>query len=254
MCIVVAESGVVMRNILIMSDIHGNLSALNKVLKTEDVEGFDKIVLLGDLIDYGPRSNEVLKRINDIPKERLAVNIWGNHEKAILNGDDSKFSSERGRQSAAYTRENLSKGSLEFLKKEMDNTGKHEFELYGKKCLAVHGSLADPYWKSISHEEKGIEYAKYDFVFSGHSHIPHFFEQFYPAECEAYRNKKKTVFINPGAVGQPRNHNPNAQYAVLELDTMTVMMKAVEYEISQEIELFADEVDIFYKERLRIGV
>lgn len=243
-----------MIKILIMSDIHGNLTALNKVFETEVPEAFQGIILLGDLIDYGPRSNEVIRKIKEIPQKKLLVNIWGNHEKAIVDLDDSRFSSERGKKCSAYTRKNLTDESLKFLEKNMEKAGWNEFVLYGRKCLAVHGSLEEPYWKSISHTEIGEEYEKYDFVFSGHSHIPHFFEHFYPAECEEYRNKKKTVFINPGSVGQPRNHNPNAQYAVLEMETMTVQMKTVEYDIRQEMDLFADEVDAFYKERLRIGV
>lgn len=243
-----------MKKILIMSDIHGNLSALNKVLETEAKETFEGVILLGDLIDYGPRSNEVIQKIKSLPKEQLLVNIWGNHEKAIIDFDDSRFSSERGKRCSAYTRKNLTNETLDFIKKNMEKTGKKEFTLFGKQCLAIHGSLADPYWKSISHEENENEYEKYDFVFSGHSHIPHFFEHFYPIECEKYRNKKRTVFINPGSVGQPRNHNSNAHYTVLELESMAVQMKTVPYEIEQEIALFSEEVDDFYKERLRIGV
>lgn len=243
-----------MKKILIMSDIHGNLSALNKVLETEKLEAYEGIVLLGDLIDYGPRSNEVLEKIKEIPREKLLVNIWGNHEKAVVDFDDSYFSSERGKQCLAYTRKILTNESIEFLENNMLKEGKQEFTLLGKQCLAVHGSLRDTYWKSISHEENGEEYAKYEIVFSGHSHIPHFFEHFYSASHEEYRNKKRTVFINPGSVGQPRNHNPNAHYAVLEIETMSLQIKTVEYDIRQEMNLFTEEVDSFYKERLRIGV
>lgn len=237
-----------------MSDIHGNLSALSKVLETESLEEFDGIILLGDLIDYGPRSNEVIQRIREIPDNKLLVNIWGNHEKSIICLDDSQFSSERGKSCAAYTRRNLTETSREFLEGAMEKTGMQEFDLCGKHCLAVHGSLADIFWESIPHGEAGEEYGRYDFVFSGHSHIPHFFEHFYPCNCAEYRNKKRTVFINPGSVGQPRNHNPNAHYAVLESESMTVQMKTVGYDINQEIELFTEEVDAFYKERLKIGI
>lgn len=243
-----------MKKILVMSDIHGNLSALNRVFETEKQEIFQYIVLLGDLIDYGPHSNEVLQKIREIPQKKLLVNIWGNHEKAIVDFDDSRFSSERGKKCSAYTRNNLTDESLKFLENNMERTGKKEFMLFGKQCLAVHGSLADTFWKSISHEEKDEGYAKYDIVFSGHSHIPHFFEHFYPADREEYRNKKRTIFINPGSVGQPRNHNSNAHYAVVDMENMDVCMKTVSYNIEQEIRLFPEEIDIFYKERLRLGV
>lgn len=240
-----------MEKILIMSDIHGNLSALNKILETEKFSG---VILLGDLIDYGPRSNEVIQRIREIPEHQLLVNLWGNHEQSIISMDDSQFSSERGKSCAAYTRRTLTGASRMFLQNSMEKTGKKEFTLFGKRCLAIHGSLADAYWSSISHEETGAEYANYDFVFSGHSHIPHFFEHFYESDCKTYRNKKRTVFLNPGSVGQPRNHNPNAHYAVLELEDMTVHMKTTAYDVGQELALFTEEVDAFYRERLKIGI
>ena len=76
-----------MSRILIMSDIHGNLSALNKIWKTEKIEEFEGIVLLGDLIDYGPHSNEVVEKLKNLPKHKILVNIWGNHEKAVVDGE-----------------------------------------------------------------------------------------------------------------------------------------------------------------------
>ena len=243
-----------MSRILIMSDIHGNLSALNKIWEKKKIEEFEGIVLLGDLIDYGPHSNEVVEKLKNLPKHKILVNIWGNHEKAVVDGDDSRFSSERGKKCAAHTRKMLTTQTMQYLENEMDKSGHMEFELAGKKCLAVHGSAVDFFWKSISHGEDQETYKKYDYVFSGHSHIPHYFEHFYPAECKEYRNRKKTVFLNPGSVGQPRNHNANAQYAILEPETMSVQMKAVSYDIEHEIAAFSDEVDSFYKERLRIGV
>lgn len=243
-----------MKKVLILSDLHGNLSALNQILEAEPLTEFAGVILLGDLIDYGPRSNEVIRRVREIPQRQVLVNIWGNHEHAICSGDDERFSSDRGKRCAVYTRKNLTSETMAFLNDSMEKSGKYEFELFGKYCLAVHGSLDDFYWKSISHEETKEAYAKYDYVFSGHSHIPHFFEHFYACDNTEYRNKKKTVFINPGSVGQPRNHNPNAHYAVLDVETMSVQMKTIEYDIEYEKSLFSDEVDSFYKERLSVGV
>gem|GEM_PF-6539934 len=123
-----------------MSDIHGNLSALNKIWETEKIEEFEGIVLLGDLIDYGPHSNEVVEKLKNLPKHKILVNIWGNHEKAVVDGDDSRFSSERGKKCAAHTRKMLTTQTMQYLENEMDKSGHMEFELAGKKCLAVHGS------------------------------------------------------------------------------------------------------------------
>lgn len=242
-----------MRNILIMSDIHGNISALKTVLQRVPLDDLDGIVLLGDLIDYGPHSNEVIECLQKIPEELVIVNIWGNHEHAIVNAEYSRFSSERGKACAGITREQLNQNTWEYLEK-MEKSGYKEFELLGKKCLAVHGSMKDNYWKSIFSGESDDIYAAYDMVFSGHSHLPHYFSQWYASENEEYRNKKKTIFINPGSVGQPRNHNPNAHYAILDMDSMSVQLNSVSYDIEYELQAFSDKVDKFYKERLIRGI
>ena len=90
-------------------------------------------------------------------------------------------------------------------------------------------------------------------MLSGHSHYAHAFPVFYPAENPAYRNKKRTFFINPGSVGQPRNHDPRAQYAVLDTEK-GVFLLASEYDIKYEQSLFTDDVDPFYSRRLEKGV
>ena len=104
-----------MKRILIISDIHGNAAALDSVLHAASQKETDGIILLGDLIDYGPDSNEVIERISNIPKEKIVVNIWGNHEHAVINKDFGRFSSERGKTSAKYTRTRLTEYSLEYL-------------------------------------------------------------------------------------------------------------------------------------------
>lgn len=242
-----------MSNILIMSDIHGNISALKAVLQKVSFDNLDGIILLGDLIDYGPHSNEVIECLQKLPQEKLLVNIWGNHEHSIVNGEYSRFSSERGKICAGVTREQLNRNTWEYLEK-MEKTGFMELELSGKKCVAVHGSLKDYYWKSIFSGESDEAYAQYDIVLSGHSHLPHYFSQWYTSDNEEYRNKKKTIFINPGSVGQPRNHNPNAHYAIMDMDTMSIQLNAVSYDIEYELQAFSDKVDKFYKERLIRGI
>lgn len=243
----------------VLSDIHGNLSALESVLndiKTNQKP--DGLVLLGDLIDYGMRSNEVISVVNgiDIP---IICNIWGNHEQAIMEEDYQRFSSERGRVSARNTKRLLSQDSIDYLNSISDKSGKTEFSLSGYKFLAVHGSLTDYYWKSI-YPDKGNGtdgafggYEAFDYVLSGHSHYTHVFEHYYECDNPEYRNKKKVVFINPGSVGQPRNHNPKAQYAILDTDS-GVSLISVPYDISYEQSLFTEDVDSFYKDRLTNGV
>lgn len=241
--------------ILILSDIHGNQSAFQAVLDQAAAlrPDINACILLGDLIDYGMHSNEILQMIRQIPYP-IICNIRGNHEAAILEDEYSRFSSDRGRNCARYTRSILNPESWEYFRNEMSAYGKNAFECDGKKCLAVHGSMEDIYWKSIRPESSLAEYSGYDYVFSGHSHLPHLIEKFYPTEDTRRRNKKKTIFINPGSVGQPRNLNPMAQFAVLDTGTEQVTFEKAAYGIATEQMSYQGQVDDFYRERLTWGI
>lgn len=240
--------------IAILSDIHGNLSALKTVI--DDMESkcrIDACILLGDLIDYGMHSNEVILELRRLSYPILC-NIWGNHESAISNQNYTCFSSERGKESAKYTRSILTSESWDYIRNDMCNSGKYEFELGSKKCMAVHGSLVNEYWKSITCDENQKFYADYDYIFSGHSHIPHFFEKYIEVNCPKTRNKKKTIFINPGSVGQPRNINNHAQYAIFDTLTEEICMCKKAYNISKEQDVYNGQIDDFYRERIKLGV
>lgn len=239
--------------VAILSDIHGNLAAMETVAGYLQAHPVSGLLLLGDLIDYGMHSNEVVELIRALPYPVLC-NLRGNHEQAILTEEYARFSSERGRDCAKYTRSVLSEGTWAYLRQEMSGGGMREFTLEGKPCLAVHGSLADVYWKSISPGQDLSAYKGYDYVFSGHSHLPHFFEVFHPVEDPANRNKKKTVFLNPGSVGQPRNLNPMAQFALLDTESGEVHMVRLPYDIAGEQKAYTGQVDEFYKVRLERGL
>lgn len=238
--------------ILVLSDIHGNISALNAVLNDSLQYNYDSVICLGDLIDYGAHSNEIIEKLKTI-KKPFICNLQGNHENAIINEDYARFSSPRGVESAIYTRSVLNSVSYEYITKNL-REGEFEFNLGNKKCLAVHGSIKDIYWKSITPEVVAEEYKDYDYVFSGHSHIPHYFEKFVYVDNPKMRNKKKIVFLNPGSVGQPRNHNTFAQYAIFDSVTETVMLNKVKYDIFAEQKDISSNIDEFYKKRLEVGI
>lgn len=243
---------------LILSDIHGNVSAFDAVLTDCRNEFFAGIVLLGDLIDYGIRSNEIIQKLKQQEtgawEGKIVVNIWGNHEKITVDKDLGRLSSDRGRSMADYTAKHLSSESVEYIHSRMNRTGVQEFKIGGMKCLAVHGSLEDKYWKAIEPQNLRGEYAAYNLVFSGHSHNSHAFSHFYPADDPALRNRKAVIFVNPGSVGQPRNQNPYAQYAVVYLPSKRIELRSVKYNVAYEQSLYPIEVDEFYKTRLARGV
>ncbi len=240
----------------VMSDIHGNLQALESV--SEDLLLFDirGILLLGDLIDYGMQSNETVAFLRENITDRYTVfcNIRGNHERAVLDEFFEGFSSARGQESARFTASVLNEKSRGYLQDALTPEGQTVFELDGKKCLAIHGSLQDPYWKAIAPGQLGGDYRDYDMVLSGHSHLPHFFANYYETQDALYRNRKKTVFLNPGSVGQPRNHDPRANYAIWEPETGECLMRSVSYDVEKAMSHFHGQVDDFYRSRLQIGI
>ncbi len=239
----------------ILSDIHGNMHALQEVFKDMERMGSDGMILLGDLIDCGMQSNEVVDLIRDRSDKNMVIcNIWGNHERAIMFSDFTGFSSERGVLSAKRTAATLSEQTIDYLDMVPNKQGIEEFCLCGKKCLAVHGSLGSPYWKAIMPDDVRGDYSDHDIVFSGHSHLPHVFARYYDHEDALHRDKHAVLFINPGSVGQPRNHNPNAQYGVIDMDTMSVELRSVPYDIEGVMRSYDGSVDSFYRDRLRYGV
>ena len=241
-----------MSKIAVLSDIHGNLFALKNVIN--DFQDIDAVILLGDLIDYGMQSNEVVEFIMNNLSSKIVCNIWGNHEKAILTEDFSHFSSQRGIDSAGFTQSQLNDDTKDYLNNDLIHEGKYELNLDEKRVLAIHGSLNDNHWKSIFPDNLNGDYSDYDIVLSGHSHYPHVFQKFYDVDNPEMRNKKAVLFINPGSVGQPRNHNPNAQYAILDTKTMGVELKSIEYPKDKAMELFNGSVDDFYRKRLENGI
>lgn len=243
---------------LVLSDIHGNVSAFDAVMEDCREESFSGVILLGDCSDYGMRSNEIIQKLADLErgswKDKIVVNIWGNHEKLVVDKDIERLSSDRGRVMAKYTARQLSSDSIAYIQGRMNRDGVEECVIGGLNCLAVHGSLEDHYWKAISPDNLRGEYSDYDMVFGGHSHYPHVFTHFYKTLNPELRNKKAVVFVNPGSVGQPRNQNPYAQYAVLLLPSKRVELRAVWYDVPYEQSLYPDEIDEFYKIRLTRGV
>lgn len=236
----------------VLSDIHGNVSALKKVLEDAKRMGAERYIILGDVIDYCMHSNEAVELLKEIDG-KVICNIWGNHEYAIMKDDYSRFSSKRGADSARYTKTILTKASLDYIGK-MDSSGMAELTIDGKRVLCVHGDIGDHYWSSIRAASDLAPYKDYDYVLSGHSHFPHFVEQFYESDNPQMRNRKKCIFINPGSVGQPRNHSSRSQYCIVDFAAEEISFRKIEYDIEDEMNAFDGNVDAFYKERLRYGI
>lgn len=242
--------------IALLADIHANVTALQAVLSDlEHQGGIDAYVLLGDMVNYGPRPNETIDIIRALPKDKILVNLWGNHEYSVFGGSLDRFATDRGRSVLQFTNSILTKESKEYLEREMDHNGTCCRQIESREFLFMHGSIDNPFWGRFGVEGMNdSRFARFDYVLSAHSHVPHYVECFFASDNEEYRNKKRTVFINPGSVGQPRNHNPYAQYGILDTETGSFEHRSVPYDIEREQALFDPRVDSFYKERLKKGI
>ena len=236
----------------LLSDIHANVTPFEAVLA--DAPNVDAYAIIGDLINYGPRPNEVVDILSNLDKP-LLISIWGNHEYSIFGGNLERFSSERGRVVLKYTNDIITQKTRDYLYYSMERGGFKELVLKDKALMFMHGNLDDPFWGKFGINQMNDERsAKYDYVISGHSHIPHYVEYFFTSDNIAYRNKKRTIFINPGSVGQPRNHNPYAQYGILDCESGNYEHRCVWYDVEKEQALFNNKIDIFYKERIKLGI
>ena len=242
--------------IALLADIHANVTALQAVLADiEQTGSADAFALLGDLVNYGPRPNEAIDIIRTLPRQKVLVNLWGNHEYSIFSGSLQRFATDRGRSVLQYTNSILTQESKDYLDKEMDHNGTCSKEIENNRFLFMHGSMDDPFWGKFGIEGINDErFAPFDYVVSAHSHVPHYVEYFFASDNQEYRNRKRTIFINPGSVGQPRNHNPYAQYGILDTETGSFEHRSVWYDIEKEQALFDERVDSFYKERLKKGI
>ncbi|MBQ6070967.1 MAG: metallophosphoesterase family protein [Bacteroidales bacterium] len=241
--------------IVLLSDIHANVTAFKAVLKDiESLGQVDAVAILGDLVNYGPRPNEVIDIVRVLDKP-LLVNLWGNHEYSIFGGSLERFATDRGRAVLQFTNRILTQESRDYLDKKMEHSGYQKCVIESRSFLFMHGNLEDPYWGKFGIDKMDDgRFAEFDYVISGHSHVPHYVEHFFASDNVEYRNKRRTVFINPGSVGQPRNHNPYAQYGILDIKSGNYEHRSVWYDVFKEQKLFSDSVDKFYKDRLTLGI
>lgn len=232
----------------LLADIHANLTALETVLAYCDAKyGPIKLCLLGDYVDYGMRPNETLNRLASL-KGRIMVNLLGNHEDALLDTTKAvRFSSDRGRAASKYTADIIAAKWLDYFRNEL-SCGSQSLEVDGLRILCVHGDLTDVFWGKMADAERGGNeaYRQYDVVISGHTHIP-------LLNYVATGKNHSTLFINPGSVGQPRNLNPNTQFAVLDTVDKSVVFESLSYDINAEYKLYDGSIDSYYAERLLTG-
>ncbi|MGE5262778.1 MAG: metallophosphoesterase family protein [Acidobacteriota bacterium] len=218
--------------ILLISDIHANLVALNTVIK--DAGSFEHVWCLGDVVGYGPEPNECIERLRSYDLLCLA----GNHDWAVLDKLDLEEFNPDARRAALWTRNQLTVGNLDWLHQLPERV-----PLQADKFTLVHGSPRYPIWEYVltpAVARINFDYFASPICFMGHTHVPVVYRYEMAAitataetlvENVALAFGPERMMINPGSVGQPRDGDPRAAYAILNTDTMTLTHRRVSYDI-----------------------
>ena len=217
---------------LILSDIHSNLDALEAVLAhAAEQGGFDCVWCLGDMVGYGPDPSPCLHRL----REYNLVAVAGNHDYAAAGIIDAADFNGAAYQAIRWTSEQLDGKEKNFLAGLPEIAERPPFTL-------VHGTLRRPIFEYLLHPTQAIatlELLTTDYCLVGHSHYPFICREnggmpmFLPAaEGRPTPLGPERCIINPGSVGQPRDRDPRASYAVFDSDGPTVEHHRVEYPIA----------------------
>ena len=244
---------------LILSDIHSNLEALQKCLELAKGK-FDKAVCLGDLVGYGPDPKAVIDRVREVTN----VIVRGNHDKAccgITNAEDFNI---WARLATQWTRKELAPEHLAFLR------GLPQGPVTLEGLVLVHGSAADEddYILGVADALPSLKTQTSLTVYFGHTHLQGGFMvnpegRFQSIECKSDGDglvktlaleEKGRYLINPGSVGQPRDRNWRAAFAVLDADRRQVEYYRTAYDLpkTQEKMRKADLPDPLVR-RLEVG-
>jgi len=218
--------------VLVISDIHGNYDALQAVLR--DAGEVDETWCLGDLVGYGPEPNLCVERVRDIPNRTC---LLGNHDVAVLGRMPLSAFNGDARRSLEYQIKVMYADNIEFLKTLPDTV-----QARGEATLA-HGSPRDPVWEYIINSltaRLNFEHFDTPFCFVGHTHLQSIFRLNEetdritlgaPVVDEPLPMKPRTIF-NPGSVGQPRDRDPRAAYAIYDPEARTWQARRVDYDVA----------------------
>jgi putative phosphoesterase len=203
--------------ILVVSDIHANFEALSRI-----PEGFDRVLCLGDLVDYGPDPAPCVAWV----QERAAVAIRGNHDNAVASRFDCRCApvmQEASQKTRELMWQLLGDDELSYLAARPLAA---DLELDGLRFHLVHATPSEPLYRYLRPSEETrwkaeVESLEADIVLVGHTHLP-----------MLLRIGGKVV-LNPGSVGLPSDGDPRAAFAVIE--DGVPRLERVEYDVEATV-------------------
>lgn len=216
----------------IFSDIHGNLEAFESVVSKVREENPDKWVCAGDIVGYGADPNQCVERLREVNP----TCVVGNHDHAALGLTRTDDFNRSAQEAVTWTQGIVSEDAKNYLSglKLVENL---------ENFTVVHATPIKPeQWSYIfTTFEALMNFKNFDtpLCFIGHSHIPILFtltEQGrieYSYETNLSIDKNKRYIINVGSVGQPRDHNPEAAFAIYDDVLGTVVLKRIPYDIEK---------------------
>ncbi len=218
--------------VAVISDIHGNLHALEAVLAAIDDERPDAIWCLGDLVGYGPRPNECTEAV----AQRANVCLVGNHDLGVTGAISLEEFSHDAATAARWTQNVLEERWRTFLESLQPTAQVEGADLY-------HASPRDPVWDYVLTADgayDALNRTDAPLVLVGHSHVAiqvvlaggRLDGGLAPAGTEVDLSAGRYL-INPGSVGQPRDGDPRAAFVILDFDRMFATFRRVEYPVEQ---------------------
>jgi predicted phosphodiesterase len=216
--------------IAVLSDIHGNLPALEAVLAA--LGPYDAVWQLGDVVGYGPQPDEVVALL----AAEHALGVRGNHDSAAIGQLDTDSFNDDARVAVEWTAAQMAPQTRDWLSALPLRSVDEPFTL-------VHGSPRDPTWEyvysaSIARANFAAFTTRHCLV--GHTHIPLVLRQ-HGGRVEGTRVTDgqihalgdERLIVNPGSVGQPRDGDPRASAMILDTDAQTVEWRRITYPIAQ---------------------
>jgi predicted phosphodiesterase len=216
----------------VISDIHGNLVALDAALSAVADLSVDRIVCLGDIVGYNPWPNECV----DLMREHSIVSVMGNHDRVAAGVEEPDDFNDAAREAILWTRQRLRPENREFLARLPERI------FIGESIVLVHGSPRNPneYILSTGAAEQNIHFMKERLGttvgFFGHTHAAGLFAAdrggigaFGPRNMRI--EEGRAYLINPGSIGQPRDGDPRAAFLIHDNEVGTVHFLRVDYDV-----------------------
>jgi predicted phosphodiesterase len=221
---------------LILSDIHSNKEALTAVLSFVRRKRWDKVVFLGDLVGYGANPNQTVDMLRAM---KPFVGIRGNHDKVCSGIEDGELFNRIALEAAMWTRRKLTRTNLQWLKALPQGP-----VVVDDRFAISHGTPIDEDAYIFGEIEalNVFRHTQFPLCFFGHSHFPVIFALSPDAittiltVAPSFRFRLREgvrYLINPGSIGQPRDGNPLASFAIYDSETRTVSIHRIQYRIAE---------------------